>query len=156
MLQLVVWGEIDVKISGGVRAPFFLRGKHTNDEWVSTIRNYPAPFAEIGTERLIVTVPSSEVRSMTDPQALVDKYDKYIDMFADLAVVSFCYVGFQRASGAFVTRLRGGEGGACKAYLRLWQLPVARLLNRCCGSPTLIAFWSAPATFPAHATPVPP
>lgn len=84
----MVFGPIDLVISGGVRAPFFHGGRHTNAEWLSTIRDYPAPWAEIGTERLMVTVPSSEARKLTDPQAVVDLYDKYMDMFADLAVVS--------------------------------------------------------------------
>lgn len=79
-------GEIDVTISGGIPAPLFQLGKTTNAEW-KKIREYPAPWAEIGSDKLIITVPSEAIRDYDNPHDLMVYWDQVMDACADLATI---------------------------------------------------------------------
>lgn len=76
---------IDVQIDGGVEAPRFVRGKTSVDEWKARIRNLPGPWAELETAKVIVTVPSKEIRALDDPEAVLELWDRVLDAAADLA-----------------------------------------------------------------------
>ena len=67
---------MDVEVSGCVQMPWFRLGLDTNEEWVSTISKYPAPWAEVQTKTVILTVPSEDVRHITDMQALAQWWGK--------------------------------------------------------------------------------
>ena len=67
---------MDVEVSGCVQMPWFRLGLDTNEEWVSTISKYPAPWAEVQTKTVILTVPSEDVRYITDMQALAQWWGK--------------------------------------------------------------------------------
>lgn len=43
-------GVFQVTVSGAIQAPFFFKGVHTQDDWL-TLRNAPAPFAELGSDK---------------------------------------------------------------------------------------------------------
>lgn len=43
-------GVLQVTVSGAIQAPFFFKGVHTQDDWL-TLRNAPAPFAELGSDK---------------------------------------------------------------------------------------------------------
>jgi hypothetical protein len=76
-----------ITISGAVRAPLFVLGKTSAAEWRSTIRNFPAPFAELATDKVIVSVPSSSIRNLDDPEALMTTWNQILDAAADLAAI---------------------------------------------------------------------
>lgn len=79
-------GEIEVSISGGTPAPLFHLGKTTNAEW-KKIRTRPAPWAEIGSDKLVITVPSEAIRNYDNPHELMVFWDQVMDACADLATI---------------------------------------------------------------------
>lgn len=80
--------EMRVTIRGAVAAPLFVLGQTTNQEWQSTIRNAPAPWAELATGKVILTVPADSIRKLDDPTALMEFWNKVLDADADLAAIS--------------------------------------------------------------------
>jgi len=81
------FGSMDVGIQGAVEAPLFVQGVTPLHIWRSTIRNRPAPWAELATRKIILTVPSSVVRNLDDPEALLAVWDHALDCIADLAAI---------------------------------------------------------------------
>jgi hypothetical protein len=80
-------GTVEVSVAGAVEAPLFVLGKTSPDEWRAKIRNAPGPWAELATDRIIVTMPSSHVRDMEDPTAVLEFWNKVMDADADLAAI---------------------------------------------------------------------
>lgn len=79
---------ISVTVNGAVKAPYFKLGTTTIEEWQKNIRNYPAPWAELATDKIILTVPSYRIRNLADPEKLLKFWDEVMDADADLAAVS--------------------------------------------------------------------
>jgi len=71
-------GKLDVTLSGGVEAPYFRRGETSPADWKSSNRLRPAPWAELQGEELILTVPSTHVRALEDPEALLKLWDQAV------------------------------------------------------------------------------
>lgn len=80
--------NLTIKVQGAVEAPYFRLGKTTEQEWISTIRYNPAPWAELATDKIIFTVPSNYVRFLDNPEKLLKFWDEVMDADADLAIVS--------------------------------------------------------------------
>lgn len=78
-------GKVTVTIAGAVEAPHYVHGATDLKEWRDTIRHYPAPWAEIESNKVIHTVHSSVVHDLDDPKALMDTWDEIMDACADLA-----------------------------------------------------------------------
>ena len=76
--------NLNVSVAGAFEAPLYVKGKTSLDEWNRTIRWAPAPWAEIATDKIVLTVPSRAVRDVDDPQAVADYYDTGMDAAADL------------------------------------------------------------------------
>ena len=75
---------VNIKIAGGVvEAPFFVLGKTDNESW-KQLRNAPAPWAELSCERIILTVPSSEIRSLDDPETLMRFWHRVSGYYEEL------------------------------------------------------------------------
>lgn len=79
---------LDVKVEGAVESPYFKLGETTEEEWLSRIRNNPAPWAELATDKIVLTVPSYRIRNLTNPVELMQFWDEVMDADADLAVIS--------------------------------------------------------------------
>jgi hypothetical protein len=77
-------GDLDVVISGGVPALRYIDGKTGLSEWRSSIRNLPAPWADIESDKIIVSVPSRFVRDLDDP-ALMSVWNRMSDLVCELA-----------------------------------------------------------------------
>ncbi|WP_409345620.1 M60 family metallopeptidase [Paenibacillus sp. MBLB4367] len=77
-----------VTVSGGVSAPYYVSGQTSLEDWIGSIRSNPAPWAELQGRRAIVTVPSSLIRNLDDPKALMDKWDAIIDHYDELTGLS--------------------------------------------------------------------
>jgi len=78
-------GTIEVKIAGAVEAPLFILGQTSVAEWREKIRHRPAPWAEIGSDKLIITLKSEAIRSLDDPTAVCEHWNRVLDETADLA-----------------------------------------------------------------------
>jgi hypothetical protein len=77
----------NVKIENAVEAPWYVQGKITDAQW-KTLRNAPAPWAEIESSKIILTVPSSVVRGLDNPDDLMHYWDRVSDACADLAGIT--------------------------------------------------------------------
>ncbi|MCJ8011618.1 M60 family metallopeptidase [Paenibacillus sp. KQZ6P-2] len=107
--------KIQAKISGAVNAPYYIMGQTNLDDWKNTIRNYPAPWAELNSGRAIITVPTEYVRSLDNPDEVLKKWNEMIDGMDRLAGLSpdqdephrspnlsFRYVGDAEISGGWL------------------------------------------------------
>jgi hypothetical protein len=68
-----------VTINGAVEAPLYELGVTTADDWKSTIRRRPAPWAELAARNVIFSVPSSLVRDLDDPKPVLTLWDQIVD-----------------------------------------------------------------------------
>ncbi|TNE45791.1 MAG: hypothetical protein EP343_25615 [Deltaproteobacteria bacterium] len=80
-------GTIQVTIDNAVPAPQFVLGQTKLTDWKATLRQHPAPWAELASSKIILTVPSSVVRQLDNPDVLMKHYDKVMDASADLATI---------------------------------------------------------------------
>ncbi len=81
------YAELKISIEGGVKAPLFEYGTTDLNEWKSTIRKYPAPWAELASERIIIALPSSYIRSLNNPDEVMKVWNEIIDTAAVLVSV---------------------------------------------------------------------
>jgi hypothetical protein len=77
-------GEITVQINGCIEAPLFVFGKTKIDDWKKTIRNAPAPWGELASNRVILSLPSRHLRDLDDPDAVLEFWNKVLDNDAEL------------------------------------------------------------------------
>ncbi|QOJ01570.1 MAG: hypothetical protein HRU70_14215 [Phycisphaeraceae bacterium] len=80
-------GSAKITVRGAVEAPLYVHGVTTPEQW-RRARQSPAPWGELATAKVIVSVPSSFLRGLDDPGALMDHWDKVLDAAADLAGIS--------------------------------------------------------------------
>lgn len=78
--------RIDVRIDGAVEAPLFVLDQTDADAWRRQ-REAPAPWAELAGKKVILTVPSEQVRTLDDPASLMRFWDEVADACADLAAL---------------------------------------------------------------------
>ena len=74
-----------VRISGAVEAPLFVLGQTSITEWREKIRAAPGPWAELATDKVILSVPSSVIRNLDDPEPVLKVWNEVLDAAADLA-----------------------------------------------------------------------
>jgi len=79
--------NLNISVSGALKAPFFELNKTTSEDW-DKIRNYPAPWAELKTDKIVLTVPSEKIRMLNNPEELLKFWDKVMDANAKLAAIS--------------------------------------------------------------------
>lgn len=80
-------GDVKIQIANVIEAPYFVLGQTDLNDWRQRIRKLPGPWAELATDKLIITVPSQAVRQLDDPQALMQFWDRAMDACADLAAI---------------------------------------------------------------------
>lgn len=78
---------VAITIDGAVEAPLFVLGRDTNETWKKELRARPAPWAELATSKVVLAVPSSAIRSLDDPTALLEFWDRVLDAMADFAAI---------------------------------------------------------------------
>lgn len=75
----------DIVITGTVNAPRYVRGETSMRKWRTAIRNHPAPWAELESDKVVFTVPSSMIRDLEEPNRVMAKWDDVMDAMADLS-----------------------------------------------------------------------
>jgi hypothetical protein len=75
---------LEVEIRGAVEAPRFALGRTTAEEWKARVRDLPAPWAELETKKLVLTVPARVAKALDDPAALLEFWDRVMDGLADI------------------------------------------------------------------------
>lgn len=81
-------GEISVLVRNAVEAPLYVHGVTSLEEWKSDLRLRPAPWAELVSGKVGISVPSQYIRSLDDPAALMSFWDQVLDSMADLAGIA--------------------------------------------------------------------
>ncbi|MCA9260612.1 MAG: M60 family metallopeptidase, partial [Planctomycetales bacterium] len=69
-------GEVVLNVAGAVAAPRFVLGRTTNEEWLASQRDNPAPYAELVSEGVAMSVPSAWIRDLDDPTALMTYWNE--------------------------------------------------------------------------------
>jgi hypothetical protein len=77
-------GTVEVTIGNAVEAPLFVLGKTTMQEW-RAMRERPAPWAELATDKLVITTQSEAIRALEDPAEVMRHWDRVMDASATLA-----------------------------------------------------------------------
>jgi len=73
-------GVIQVKIENAVAAPHYVRGQTDETTWREREKDAPAPWAEMEGKRVILSVPSTAIRNLKDPAALMAYWDQMMDL----------------------------------------------------------------------------
>ncbi len=76
-------GTFNITIANAVEMPRYIAGKTTAEQW-QKIRNNPAPWAELETDKVVFTLPSEHVRKLDDPAELMTFWDGVMNACADL------------------------------------------------------------------------
>ncbi len=80
-------GLADISLKNVVRAPFFsMKTFDTTslEEWQSTERLHPAPWADFESDKFMMQVPTSWIYNFDDPETLMQDWDKSMDAVSDL------------------------------------------------------------------------
>ncbi|XP_039599748.1 TRPM8 channel-associated factor homolog [Polypterus senegalus] len=80
-------GTVNVSIENAVSAPYFVFGKSSNAKWTNSIRNHPAPWAELEANNIILTVPSDSIRTLDDPESLLRLWNDLMKSITELAAI---------------------------------------------------------------------
>ncbi|XP_070803448.1 TRPM8 channel-associated factor homolog [Pituophis catenifer annectens] len=80
-------GYFSVTIEGATQAPYFKHGGTSLQNWQNTIRHYPAPWAELETENIILTLPSDAVRNHDAIPFLLQTWDQMMSAITHLAAI---------------------------------------------------------------------
>jgi hypothetical protein len=77
--------SVPVMFANAVPAPLFELGKTTPQQWRESVRSRPAPWAELATSKMVITLKSEAVRALEDPTAVMEHWDRVMDACATLA-----------------------------------------------------------------------
>ncbi|MCH7735395.1 MAG: hypothetical protein IH961_09310 [Chloroflexi bacterium] len=80
------FSDFQVNIAGAVRVPRFVLGETSLTHWLETERDLPAPWAELQSDRIILTVPAEVVRKLDDPDQLMEHWDRVLATYAELSM----------------------------------------------------------------------
>uniref|UniRef100_A0A8C8S764 Peptidase M60 domain-containing protein n=1 Tax=Pelusios castaneus TaxID=367368 RepID=A0A8C8S764_9SAUR len=78
-------GAVSITIEGAMQAPFFQLGKTSKSQWLTSIRHYPAPWAELAAKNIILTVSADSIRPIEDPEPLLLLWEQIMAAVAELA-----------------------------------------------------------------------
>jgi hypothetical protein len=77
---------MDLMIKGAVESPRYVLGTDSKESW-SRSKVAPGPWAELASEKLILTIPASVAASIEDPSELMTFWNLVMDAMADLATI---------------------------------------------------------------------
>ena len=75
--------NVTINIQNAVPAPFFSYTAHkkmTNQDWREVQRKNPAPWADFMSDKFMMTLPTSWIYNYEDPEALMNDWDKRMDV----------------------------------------------------------------------------
>ncbi|XP_016012647.2 TRPM8 channel-associated factor 2 isoform X2 [Rousettus aegyptiacus] len=89
-------GPVPVTIKRAVPAPYYKLGKTSLQEWRSRIQESPAPWGELATDNIILTVPTANLRVLEDPGPVLRLWDEMMRAIAKLAAKPFPFLRPER------------------------------------------------------------
>jgi len=87
-----------VTISNALQAPYFVLGKTEVVEWKNSLRQAPAPYAELVTDRIALSFPSVWVRDIEDPTELLQYWDRVVKLHDELGGMANVRFGPERVN----------------------------------------------------------
>ncbi|XP_073094399.1 TRPM8 channel-associated factor 2 isoform X2 [Manis javanica] len=82
-------GPVSVTVKRAVPAPYYKLGKTSVEEWRSCVGESPAPWGELATDNVILTLPTADLRALADPEPLLCLWDDMMRAIARLAARPF-------------------------------------------------------------------
>uniref|UniRef100_A0A0D9R459 TRPM8 channel associated factor 2 n=1 Tax=Chlorocebus sabaeus TaxID=60711 RepID=A0A0D9R459_CHLSB len=82
-------GPVSVTIRGAVPAPYYKLGKTSLEEWKRQMQEDPAPWGELATDNIILTVPTKNLQALKDPEPVLRLWDEMMEAVARLAAEPF-------------------------------------------------------------------
>ena len=79
-------GQLTLSIDGAVAMPRFVRGRDTDADW-PTLSVSGAPWGELETDGLILTVPAADLQAVSSPESLAAFWQDVLDAQARLAAI---------------------------------------------------------------------
>ncbi|XP_066219027.1 TRPM8 channel-associated factor 2 isoform X1 [Saccopteryx leptura] len=89
-------GPVSFTIKRAVPAPYYKLGKTSLEEWRSRIQDSPAPWGELATDNIILTVPTTSLRALEDPEPVLRLWDAIMRAVARLAAQPFPFLRPER------------------------------------------------------------
>lgn len=115
---------VTIRISNAVRAPHFVLGKTSPQEWQRQLAIAPGPWAEVESDNIVVTVPRSSAEKIKDPTSAAKFWDRMANAVADLAQIPH-WRGFKER---FVADQQISAGYMHSGYPMMTWLDVADLV----------------------------
>jgi hypothetical protein len=78
-------GQFNVSIEHAVPAPQYVHGVTNIQDWQMYIRANPAPWTELISDHFILTVPSSEIRNLDNPDDVMDFWSEVLQVEHNLS-----------------------------------------------------------------------
>ncbi len=88
--------EDQVVIKHAVAAPMYVLGKTTAEEWKTQLSDNKAPWGELATDNVILTLPDSVLQKVTDPEHTMKLWNLIIEGEMDLAQIPLPFYRAQR------------------------------------------------------------
>lgn len=82
----------DIKFKNVIPAPFFKKGSTTLQQWKTMLENNKAPWGEIASDKVIITLPDSTLQTIDDPEKVMTLWDSIISTAAELAQLPYPFV----------------------------------------------------------------
>lgn len=79
--------SLHVRVRGAYEMPHYVHGQTKLDDWRLRIRKLPAPWAELESSKVILTIPSRVVREIENPDEVMRFWDDLCDAHATLAAI---------------------------------------------------------------------
>lgn len=108
----LVPGMFQVTISNAIEAPYFVMGQHNNQDWINSIRNKPAPWAELAAENIIITLSSDKIRNLQDAEKLMAFWEN--GLFAQDVLAGT--VGLRTRPERMYSMIQTAHGGGYAGY----------------------------------------
>jgi hypothetical protein len=117
-------GRIELGFERVIDAPRFVLERTSNEEWRTRQRHRLAPWAELESSKVVLTVPSERVRGLADPESLLRRWDRAADAAADFVALPRA----RRFAERFVADAQPAAGAMHAGYPIVVQLDAAAVL----------------------------
>lgn len=104
-------GAFDATISNVIEAPYFVLGENTNIQWVKTLRDKPAPYAELVSGNMIISVPKYQITDLDKAEELMTFWHEGVASQDDLGAWTGRRTRAMRMYSMVMTAWGGGYAG---------------------------------------------
>src|SRR5690606_5207718 len=84
--------DVLFRFKNAIQAPYYRYQKTTIQDWQQQLRNNRAPWGEIASEKIIITLPDSALQKIPDTGKLLKVWDEVVSTANELAQVESPFV----------------------------------------------------------------